>query len=642
MGHHILVCGPLHRLRCRDGPLPAAAGAGGGGRQGQGTPAGRAAARRRWVPDMPGDALDTGPQGDYPYRPRNPDESLYTQRMPTGLRHQRRPRTAKWCWWTWSRRCPTAARFRRPGWDPNVPYSPSTRREPQRRGPYRKRMVLSMQVDEAVLKKLNLSDAAKAVTTGHLDRFPPLIMDTCLGGLGSPLVPYVVSGFSAGAVVHTETLTMPRRGFSPRPVTIMSPAVRTLYAAIIAKLAEPLSANRTSEAWDKHEKFGDPVEGDPFSAEYLVEFDIASCYEYVDHARLREELLLRTMDVRHTEQVIALLGEMYPSARGLPQLSTSSDVLADTYLEVLERALLRTNSEVSRFADDFKVEADDWGEATKVIEDAAEQARALGLILAADKTHIWKSSTLIARRKDSEEFLDKYFAAAKTALTEIDWLFGGYGGGAVEIPPGDEEALREAFRQVFQDWFMAQPADMPKHSQYLPAALSALPGHEVRVPHEWLVELVFRQPLRLEAVSNYILARTDQAENWVSLKKLADMPRQSPWAKLWLLHVAQAQARLDVQGAKDFDDWALRQLDDRHEVVRAQVAWYLASRTSFSDERRLAELYREASTLTRPALAAACGGARMSPSSGLVKAVQGDSKLTAAGYKYGTEQVDPE
>ena len=52
------------------------------------------------------------------------------------------------------------------------------------------------------------------------------------------------------------------------------------------------------------------------------------------------------------------------SGRGLPQLSRSSDILADTYLQVIERALLREEPLVSRYADDFKVETESWEAAT--------------------------------------------------------------------------------------------------------------------------------------------------------------------------------------------------------------------------------------------------------------------------------------
>lgn len=38
---------------------------------------------------MATDALDPGPNGDYPHLPRNADGSLDTKRMPVGLRTQK-------------------------------------------------------------------------------------------------------------------------------------------------------------------------------------------------------------------------------------------------------------------------------------------------------------------------------------------------------------------------------------------------------------------------------------------------------------------------------------------------------------------------------------------------------------------------
>lgn len=40
---------------------------------------------------MANDALDPGPNGDYPYWPRNADGSWDTVRMPTGVHLQRTP-----------------------------------------------------------------------------------------------------------------------------------------------------------------------------------------------------------------------------------------------------------------------------------------------------------------------------------------------------------------------------------------------------------------------------------------------------------------------------------------------------------------------------------------------------------------------
>ncbi len=503
-----------------------------------------------------------------------------------------------------------------------------------------------MQLDLAMLKKLDLSTAAGGVTGGQLDRFPPLLMDRCVGGPTSPLVPAVVNDFTAGTSVQGETLSMPRKGFSPRPVTVMSPGARTLYCALIDKLSPSLASERSPEARDTFSKLAVPrASGDSIAHEYLVEFDIASCYEYVEHPRLREELVLRTMDLPHVEAVMALLSDLYPKARGLPQLNAASDRLADTYLEILERSLLRTNTHVARFADDFKVEVPSWNHATQVLEDAAEHARGLGLILSADKTHVTRSATLLARMQETQAFLAEYFVEAESALTSSDFFWqGGYGTEVVEVPPGQEETVREAMRRVFEDWVSnarnPAHAHVSQHATVLPAALNVLKSADARLPDSWLAELVLLMPIRLEAVSNYLLARLEPRKNWTTLKLLSSMGRQGPWAKLWLLHVAASQPAVETTDENDFHAWAARQLGDRHEVVRSEAAWYLALKAQdLLPEARLAGLYSEASSLTRPSLAAACGAHAVASSSGLGKAVKQDTKLTSAAYEYGASAV---
>ena len=225
----------------------------------------------------------------------------------------------------------------------------------------------------------------------------------------------------------------------------------------------------------------------------------------------------------------------------------------------------------------------------------------LGLVLASDKTNVWKATTLAARRVDANEFLQEYFAKAETALTTIEFLFGGYGiEDVIEVPPGDEETVKEALRRIFEDWYTQQAADLPHHSQYLPASLRILAGAEERLPNNWLIELVFRQPLRLENVCSYLMARQEPTENWQTLSELAEMKRQSPWAKLWLLYVAAAQPRDEAKAVTDFDAWAGLQIVDRHEVVRSQAAWYLTISPRSIGPNQLGVLYREASNFDSP------------------------------------------
>lgn len=260
-----------------------------------------------------------------------------------------------------------------------------------------------------------------------------------------------------------------------------------MYSALVKSLTPDLSVDfRDFKSWERHESFGNP-DGD--ESEYLVEFDISSCYEYVNHGQLRDELLLRTMRVSSVEQVTEILYEISGGNTGLPQLFKDSDILADVYLEVIERELLRSGHSVSRFADDFKISVSDWGTATEVIEDAAEIARGLGLILSTEKTKIRRRETLAAWKEAEVEFFDEYFHRAKEDLTIIEWRSEGYGfeDWTVEIEPSQQEIIKEALMRILEDWCQAQPRDMPLHSNLIPVALRILADSEKRIPDVWLL-----------------------------------------------------------------------------------------------------------------------------------------------------------
>lgn len=499
-----------------------------------------------------------------------------------------------------------------------------------------------MRLDDALIRKLDLSACADAVTGGHLDRLPPLLLDRCLVDAKSTLIASTVAAFTAGMSIPSETLTMPRKGFGPRPVTIISPGTRLIYSALIDQLGPGLpSPSRDPDNWKRYEDLADP---DSEREQYLVEFDIASCYEYIDHALLFDELVLRTMDAPCAGAVVSLLNEVFPRHRGLPQLILASDSLADAYLEVMERELLRGNPRICRYADDFRILCDDWGAANETIEEAAESARTIGLILASDKTSIWKSRTLRERRRSTAAFIVQYFQDARDALTTIRSLWRGYEEPEdIEmVEPDDEALVREALRRIFEDWFSAQDSTLPdndssSHLQYLPAALGVLGKGAERLPDEWLAELVFRHPLRLQQVALYLRARAETAENWKTLSTLTAMQRQSPWSKVWLLNAANSQLPGGQGGerAAEVLAWVAAQLTDKHEIVRSEAAWHLANQGAIS-ESQLAAAYRLASPLTRPAIAAACGAVRLPSRSGLVRAVKQDGQLTGAAYGWGS------
>ena len=441
----------------------------------------------------------------------------------------------------------------------------------------------AVRVDNKTLRSIDLVTAGKEVTTKPMDRTPLLIVDGCLTGAEVTLKEFATAAYSSGVPVASETLTMPRNGFGPRPVNVIATPGRTLYAALAENIRESLpDETRTSDNWNAFSASGLEEADDS----YLVEFDIASCYEYVDHALLHRELLLQTMEVEVTDALVSFLGEVFGRSRGLPQLLSSSDLLSDAYLQGIERALLREGYDVVRFADDFKISAPDWGKANDIIENAADIARDYGLVLSSAKTNIRKVSTVRATRQRRIDFLDEYFSAAVDELTEIDIFRIGYDDfEEVEARPTDHEAYQEAYWRILGEWHQEQSRrqeSLPFHSHYIPRALRSLRDAPTRVEDGVLGQIVFETPKDLQAVLNYVTSRPEQDGNWASLTALVSMDRQSPWAKLWMLHSAGSLPKPDSNKDAQVCLWARAQLSERHETVRAEAAWFLASRNQLT------------------------------------------------------------
>jgi hypothetical protein len=168
-------------------------------------------------------------------------------------------------------------------------------------------------------------------------------------------------------------------------------------------------------------------------------------------------------------------------------------------------------------------------------------------------------------------------------------------------------------------------------------AVAVLFDDAERLPNRMLRDLVFNESLRLEHVCSYLAWRgRDEAfsteHHWVSLQQLTEMGRQSPWAKLWLLTTA---CRLPSSGGNAFQNvlrWVRSQLEDRHELVRAEASWTLAQMGEL-DGRMIGMLYARASRLTFPALAAAAGK-QGNVQASVANAIRDDSPLNRRAFEW--------
>lgn len=471
-----------------------------------------------------------------------------------------------------------------------------------------------------------------------MDHLPELIGDRCLAAAQAKVVSTALATTGSGIHFKTETITMPRNGSGLRPITLMPTTMRAVYNSLVTAIESSLpEPSRGPGKWPQFEEFG--LSEAPLP-KYIVSIDITAYYEYIDHRIMESELLLQTMDSSMSRAIIGMIDIMFPAGHGLPQMMESSDRLGDTYLSVMERGLSRSGRKVARFADDFRVAAVDWQTANDILEQASDLARSLGLVLSSEKSRIWKTQTLVDAREDVKSFLDAAFEEAKPDYSSE---FGMYDDWDEDVDEPEEELndpLIFAYMQILSEWCTSEDEHQNLRTKLLNKALSELGRASDRVSHDVLATISEREPLRLEAVCNYLLGRSEEVDaNWDTLTRLVRVERQTPWTKIWLLTTAGRLHHDLVPRDAEAIQWVGRQVADRHESVRAEAAWCMAKMGIFSTEDAV-NLYSLATSLTRPAIAAALGRHELGVQSATGKSICGDSPLSRSGYEWGATQDD--
>lgn len=495
--------------------------------------------------------------------------------------------------------------------------------------------------------RIDTFSIAKDLDSVKLKRTPTLIIDECLKGCAKEVSATADMILTGEVTLPHETLSMPKKRFEPRPVTVASTAARVAYTALVNSIGDSLGPkSREDGNWLKYSSFTARNESD-----YFVGFDIASFYEYVDHEILSQQILARTLDSESVRRLEHLLKSLTKGKRGLPQLSPASDHLSDSYISALERRLVRHGYSVVRFADDFTAACPSWESANVIIERAAEYARDLGLVLSSEKTSIKKRATIIANDESAARFINDYFEAAKSELLAQVFLWGDYRETTEEPDePDTREAMNMTMWSLIHDWYKlvtgAEPEDSfhieGHYRNFLRNALGWLREHEKRIPEPILQEVVFKHPLFLDSVCGYVAARAEThglwEDPWETLNNLSAMGRQSPWAKLWLLDtIAQTHTLKEIsRNYSPVMAWVDNQVSDRHEVVRAQAAWAASCHGRLS-ENNLTKLYTHASPLSQHALAA-CMANQEGIGKGIVQAIKQDSPMNRKAFEWAQEK----
>ena len=128
---------------------------------------------------------------------------------------------------------------------------------------------------------------------------------------------------------------------------------------------------------------------------WVVEADIQSYYDSIDHVRLLAEVAKEVADGKVLGLIEALLGQPVMEAtskwtpeEGIPQGSTVGPLLANIYLHPLDKAMGRIGWEVTRYADDLVIQCRNEGEARAALRRLRQEMTQLGLTLHPEKTRV--------------------------------------------------------------------------------------------------------------------------------------------------------------------------------------------------------------------------------------------------------------
>lgn len=439
--------------------------------------------------------------------------------------------------------------------------------------------------------------------------------------------------------VPEQVITVRKTRHGVRPVAELFLRDQLLYRALVVAWKDLLPIpERSSEAF---ETFDEAPLADQ-AATYIVSSDIAAFYQYVDYDMLSREVVARTGDVARVDKLVELLTSVTGRRFGVPQQSEPSDVLAEAYIDVLERRLIRAGLSVWRYNDDFRITAGSWSNALAAVDTLEREARRLGLALNDAKTIIRKRDTyrtMIARR---EQIRREIAEEAELDLTGIP--FGWGYGDAMDTLPDPNDVRTQAFVKILERWRESADDDIHRHAliQLIPAALSHL--GQVRGETNDVIDICMEM-LRTEqaltpSVANY-MKQVDDADQPRALaafdRLLNSNPYLTPWQASWLAPVlSRTTAPITGSNGRLWPHWLRSVWDDARapEPVRAAVAQSLARHKVLTSDELL-EAYDHMSETSRPALAAALGTTGLNPGSKQARAITSEDDLIRWQFEWG-------
>jgi hypothetical protein len=413
-----------------------------------------------------------------------------------------------------------------------------------------------------------------------------------------------------------------------RPLHVLTLEDRVLYRALLAALAGALPVHLTTrQSVDAFRR--SPL--DDVSSRYITKTDVTAYYEFVDHEVLADELLAQTGEEPLIDVLVQLLHRVMGRRVGLPQVSLMSDVLGDTYIDIVRRRMVRRGFNTFTYSDDFRIGTETLGGARTALEACATELRHLGLVLNERKTFTYGRPNYVESLDAFRDAERKLFHGTD-ALADEDYRDDDGGrlesenqmlstepiGGEldeadmlsdpeIEETPDDERiaaAVRAWARWADED----EDADVQSG---LPAAITqSLLGHALPIlgtageesPLINLSPLMRYEPALVPQVSSSLVAYAQHGKHHKAkvrdaLDRIVVADVLSPWQSLWLAYTAGT-----LRGSRENRQhvrWLRTALEAAEPALAAYAAVALA-RLGHADSRQLAGLVNDIAPAWRP------------------------------------------
>lgn len=359
--------------------------------------------------------------------------------------------------------------------------------------------------------------------------------------------------------------------------------------------------------------------------------------------------MTRTGDTDAADALMSLLGGVSGRTFGLPQQSESSDALAEAFISVIHRRLVRSGLQVWRYNDDFRIAAPSWSEALDAVDCLEREARLVGLALN-------DSKTVIRRRDTYEGWLGRHDHMLKEISDEVevdltDWLMNPYGE-VHEIEPDQKDLQLEAARRVVEKWFEARNAEHDGSAEDRETGLVLTELLRVSLPMlkdqppdghliQWCAGMLRMEQSMTPAVARYLEGVATEDPGFLATwfeEFLRDRPYLTPWQALWIAPAVGQSDAAFLEGSIQ-REWLLGLWNDRRcpEPVVAGLAYTMAVRGLLT-EADLLGAFDFMSDIGRPLIARALGALVPATKPGAA-AVIAEDELSRWSFELGAQGV---